>query len=65
VTLLGLDVFNPVTMEVYHRDGKDVPAWFLCADYNDSCFHISQAFFPRTAAIRPSTSRTWKGWPSS
>jgi adenine-specific DNA-methyltransferase len=50
VTLLGLDVFNPVTMEVYHRDGGDVPAWFLCADYNDRVFHITQAFFPRTAA---------------
>jgi adenine-specific DNA-methyltransferase len=50
VTLLGLDVFNPVTMEVYHRDGADVPAWFLCADYNDRVFHITQAFFPRTAA---------------
>jgi adenine-specific DNA-methyltransferase len=50
VTLLGVDVFNPVTMDNYHRNGDDVPAWFLCADYNDSCFHISQAFFPRTAA---------------
>jgi adenine-specific DNA-methyltransferase len=50
VTLLGLDVFNPVTMEVHHRDGGDVPAWFLCADYNDRVFHITQAFFPRTAA---------------
>jgi adenine-specific DNA-methyltransferase len=50
VSLLGLDVFNPVTMEVYHRDGADVPAWFLCTDYNDRVFHISQAFFPRTGA---------------
>jgi adenine-specific DNA-methyltransferase len=50
VTLLGLDVFNPVTMDVHHRSGDDVPAWFLCADYNGRCFHISQAFFPRTAA---------------
>src|SRR5262249_5034608 len=39
VTLLGLDVFNPVTMEVYHRDGADVPAWFLCTDYNERVFH--------------------------
>ena len=50
VTLLGLDVFNPVTMEVDHRDGDDVPAWFLCTDYNGLVFHITQAFFPRTAA---------------
>jgi adenine-specific DNA-methyltransferase len=43
-------VFNPVTMEVYHRNGNDVPAWFLCTDYNDRVFHIAQAFFPRTSA---------------
>ena len=50
VELLGLDVFDPVTMEVVHRSGDDVPAWFLDIDYNDLCFHVSQAFFPRTGA---------------
>jgi adenine-specific DNA-methyltransferase len=50
VELLGLDVFDPVTMEVSHRGGDDVPAWFLDTDYNDLCFHVSQAFFPRTGA---------------
>lgn len=50
VELLGLDVFDPVTMEATHRSGNDVPAWFLDVDYNDRCFHISQAFFPRTSA---------------
>jgi adenine-specific DNA-methyltransferase len=50
VELRGLDVFNPVTMEVEHRQGNDVPAWFLDADYNGLCFHVSQAFFPRTSA---------------
>jgi adenine-specific DNA-methyltransferase len=50
VELLGLDVFDPITMEVQHRDGNDVPAWFLDTDYNDLCFHVSQAFFPRTGA---------------
>ena len=50
VELLGLDVFDPITMESEHRRGQDVPAWFLDADYNDLCFHVSQAFFPRTAA---------------
>lgn len=50
VELLGLDVFDPITMEVTHRTGDDVPAWFLDADYNDLCFHVSQAFFPRTSA---------------
>jgi adenine-specific DNA-methyltransferase len=50
VALLGLDVFDPITMEVTHRGGDDVPAWFLDTDYNDLCFHVSQAFFPRTNA---------------
>jgi adenine-specific DNA-methyltransferase len=50
VELLGLDVFEPVSMGVEHRDGDDVPAWFLDTDYNDLCFHVCQAFFPRTSA---------------
>lgn len=50
VELLGLDVFDPVAMEVHHRSADDVPAWFLDSDYNGLCFHVSQAFFPRTAA---------------
>lgn len=50
VELIGLDVFDPATMETEHRTGDDVPAWFLDTDYNDLCFHVSQAFFPRTAA---------------
>jgi adenine-specific DNA-methyltransferase len=50
VELLGLDTFDPVTMEVEHRRGDDVPAWFLDTDYNGLCFHVAQAFFPRTSA---------------
>ena len=50
VELLGLDVFDPITMETHHGSGNDVPAWFLDADYNGLCFHVSQAFFPRTSA---------------
>ena len=50
VELLGLDVFDPITMEVTHRSGDDVPAWLLDTDYNNLCFHVSQAFFPRTSA---------------
>jgi adenine-specific DNA-methyltransferase len=50
VELLGLDVFDPVTMEVEHRRGDDVPAWLLDTDYNNLCFHVCQAFFPRTSA---------------
>lgn len=50
VKMLGLDVFDPATMEADHRDGNDVPAWFLDTNYNSTCFHVCQAFFPRTAA---------------
>jgi adenine-specific DNA-methyltransferase len=50
VELLGLDVFDPVAMEVHHRSADDVPAWLLDTDYNGLCFHVSQAFFPRTSA---------------
>jgi adenine-specific DNA-methyltransferase len=50
VEILGLDTFDPTTMQVDHRRGDDVPAWLLDTDYNDLCFHVSQAFFPRTSA---------------
>jgi adenine-specific DNA-methyltransferase len=50
VELRGLDVFDPTTMEVGHRAGDDVPAWLLDTDYNEMCFLVSQAFFPRTSA---------------
>ena len=50
VEVIGLDTFDPATMEVDHRPGDDVPAWFLDSDYNNLCFHASQAFFPRTGA---------------
>lgn len=50
VELLGLDVFDPVSMQTDHRKGDDVPAWFLDADYDDLVFRVSQAFFPRTGA---------------
>jgi adenine-specific DNA-methyltransferase len=51
VHLLGLDVFDPVTMQNDEaRHGDDVPAWFLDTDYNGLCFNVSQAFFPRTGA---------------
>jgi len=48
--LAGLDVFDPIEMRVHHDPGDNVPAWFLDTDYNGLCFHVSQAFFPRTSA---------------
>lgn len=50
IELLGLDVFDPGTMEVHHKRGDDVPAWFIDTDYNGLSFHVCQAFFPRTSA---------------
>ncbi len=43
-------MFDPVTMEVDPRRGDDLPAWFLDTNYNNLCFHVCQAFFPRTSA---------------
>ncbi|MGH7306865.1 MAG: hypothetical protein ACRELZ_26625 [Candidatus Rokuibacteriota bacterium] len=50
VTLAKLNLFDPSTMTANHMEAADVPAWFLDTDYNGLCFHVSQAFFPRTAA---------------
>jgi len=50
VELLGLDTFDPTTMENVHHKGDNVPVWFLDTDYNGLCFHVCQAFFPRTGA---------------
>ncbi len=50
VDLLGVDVFDPITMQPESRKGSDVPAWFLDIDHNGMVFHVSQAFFPRTGA---------------
>jgi len=52
VKLLGLDVFDPISMQSESRPGDDVPAWFLDTDYNDKVFHVCQAFFPRTKSPR-------------
>ena len=48
--VLGLDTFDPITMDPSHLDAADVPAWFLDTNYNGMCFHVCQAFFPRTSA---------------
>jgi adenine-specific DNA-methyltransferase len=50
VSLLGLDTFDPSTMNAESLEGTSVPAWFLDTAYNDLSFHVSQAFFPRTGA---------------
>ena len=50
VELLGLDSFDPATMEAEHLRPADVPAWLLDTDYNGLVFRVRQAFFPRTGA---------------
>lgn len=55
-----MDIFAPVTMEVDHRNGDDVPARFLDTDYNGLCFHVCQAFVPRTGTWE-SLKRALKG----
>ena len=50
VELVGLDTFDPTTMDTDHRGGADVPCWLLDTDYNNLCFRASQVFFPRTSA---------------
>ncbi|MEO7987716.1 MAG: site-specific DNA-methyltransferase, partial [Gemmatimonadales bacterium] len=51
VSLLGLDTFDPATMELDHKTGEMVPAWFLDTDYDPTrCFRVCQAFFPKTGA---------------
>jgi adenine-specific DNA-methyltransferase len=50
VKLLGLDVFDPITMEPHHAAGDDVPCWMLDTAYNGMVFHADQVFFPKTSA---------------
>lgn len=45
VELLGLDTFDPVSMDALHRSGNDVAAWFLDCDYNDLCFMFRRRSF--------------------
>lgn len=48
--LLGLDTFNPATLEQESIEGQAVPAWFLDTDYDGLSFHATQVFFPKTSA---------------
>ncbi|MFO1291750.1 MAG: site-specific DNA-methyltransferase [Rubrivivax sp.] len=50
VELLGLDIFNPATMEQEAIEGQSMPAWMLDTDYDGLSFYATQVFFPKTAA---------------
>ncbi|WP_031409228.1 site-specific DNA-methyltransferase [Thiomonas sp. FB-Cd] len=49
VELLGLDIFNPATMDQESIEGQNMPAWMLDTDYDGMCFYATQVFFPKTA----------------
>lgn len=50
VELVGLDIFNPETLEQESTDGQSVPCWMLDTDYDGFCFYATQVFFPKTSA---------------
>jgi adenine-specific DNA-methyltransferase len=50
VKLLGLDTFDPATMQPHHLGGNDVPMWMLDTGWNGMAFKGDQVFFPRTSA---------------
>ena len=50
VTLHGLDIFDPATMQTKSLTGDNVPCWMLDTNYDGQCFRAGQVFFPRTAA---------------
>jgi len=50
VRLLGLDTFDPTTMQPHHLNGDDVPMWMLDTGWNGMVFKADQVFFPRTSA---------------
>lgn len=50
VELLGLDTFNPSTMEDESIEAELLPAWMLDTDYDGLSFSAVQIYFPKTAA---------------
>ena len=50
VRLLGLDTFDPASIQPHHLNGDDVPMWMLDTDWNGMAFSADQVFFPRTSA---------------
>lgn len=50
VVLRGVDIYDPLTGEVYSDNGSRIAAWFIDTDYDKRTFCISQAFFPDSSA---------------
>ena len=51
VELLGVDVFDPVTMSSTRTPSEQIPAWLLDPDYDGRCLRPRQVFFPRTKGL--------------
>ena len=50
VEMQGVDIYDPVRDTIVSASAGQVAAWFLDADYDGSCFCITQAFFPDAKA---------------
>jgi adenine-specific DNA-methyltransferase len=46
VEVEGMDVYDPVSNQLYPTDKDRIAAWFLDSDYDGRTFCICQAFFP-------------------
>lgn len=50
VTIKGLDIFRPDTMETDEISAENLPCWMLDTNYNGMAFYATQVFFPKTSA---------------
>ncbi len=50
IILEGVDIYDPLTGEVYSDNGERIAAWFIDTDYDKRTFCVSQAFFPDSTA---------------
>jgi adenine-specific DNA-methyltransferase len=50
VSVMGLDIFRPDTMETDTIEAENLPCWMLDTNYNGMAFCASQVFFPKTSA---------------
>jgi adenine-specific DNA-methyltransferase len=50
VSVEGVDSYDAATGEVTSFGKRDIQAWFLDSDYDDTVFRVSQALFPVTNA---------------
>ncbi|HHT9146338.1 MAG: hypothetical protein Q7J76_08825 [Candidatus Brocadiaceae bacterium] len=46
----GVDIYDPLTVEVYSDNGNRIAAWFIDTDCDKRAFCISQAFFADSSA---------------